>query len=295
MNLTLLYRGPLASCNYTCGYCPFAKREDDKSALENDRLALERLRDWVEEQREHRITLFFTPWGEALVRPWYREAITRLSAAEAVEKIVVQTNLSTPMKWVENCQVDKLRIWATYHPGQCRRERFVAACRALQVRGVRMSVGTVGIDRHRDEIAALRTELPPELYLWVNAWNDNPGQYDAAARHWYAQIDPLFSVTCQNHASLGHDCRAGHDVLSVAGDGTLRRCHFIDAPIGNLYEPGFWRKLRLSPCTNNHCNCYIGYVHLPHLGFDNHYGAGLIERIPCSINGKADVVGVPQG
>ena len=26
MNLSILYRGPLSSCNYACGYCPFAKR-----------------------------------------------------------------------------------------------------------------------------------------------------------------------------------------------------------------------------------------------------------------------------
>ncbi|MEN8446791.1 MAG: radical SAM protein, partial [Cyanobacteria bacterium J06555_13] len=27
MNLSILYRGPLLSCNYGCEYCPFAKRQ----------------------------------------------------------------------------------------------------------------------------------------------------------------------------------------------------------------------------------------------------------------------------
>lgn len=282
MKLTLLYRGPLASCNYTCAYCPFAKQEDDKAALDADRAALERLREWLEQQRQHRFNIFFTPWGEALIRPWYRQAIIRLSRAEAIDKIVVQTNLSAPMKWIEECRPEPLRLWATYHPGQCRRDRFVAACKELLARGVRMSVGTVGIDQHRDEIAALRKELPPELYVWVNTYNDDPGQYDEEAIRWYARIDPLFPVTSRNHASHGCPCRAGHQVVSVSGDGTLRRCHFIDTPIGNLYEPGFERNLRESACTNSRCNCYIGYVHLPHLGLGKFYGDGLLERIPVA-------------
>ena len=38
MNLSILYRGPLASCNYDCPYCPFAKRRDDPAALRADRV-----------------------------------------------------------------------------------------------------------------------------------------------------------------------------------------------------------------------------------------------------------------
>jgi len=280
MKLTLLYRGPLASCNYSCDYCPFAKRHDDREALEQDRQALARLGDWIAQQTSHRITLFFTPWGEALVRPWYREAIVRLSHTDSIDKIVVQTNLSAPMGWVTDCDTSRLRIWATFHPGECRREKFVAACKGLLAQGVRMSVGVVGIDEQREEIAVLRRELPPEIYIWVNAHDDEPARYDDAARQWYAQIDPLFPVTCRNHDSLGMPCEAGHSVLSVAGDGTLRRCHFIQEPIGNLYQPGFEERLRPSACTNASCNCYIGYVHMPHLGLAQHYGDGMLERIP---------------
>lgn len=280
MNLTLLYRGPLASCNYACGYCPFATREDDRAALAEDRAALERLCDWAGRQQAHRLALFFTPWGEALIRPWYREAIARLSRLDCVDKIVVQTNLSAPMRWVEECRRDKLRIWATYHPGQCRRARFVEACKSLHDLGVQLSAGMVGLDAQREEIAALRRELPPEIYLWINAHDDEPGRYDEASVRWYAQVDPLFPVTCRDHESLGRACHAGHTVLSVAGDGTLRRCHFIGAPIGNLYQPGFERNLAPAPCTNARCNCYIGYVHLPHLGLEEIYGAGLLERNP---------------
>ena len=33
MNFSILYRGPLASCNYDCPYCPFAKRRDSRAQL----------------------------------------------------------------------------------------------------------------------------------------------------------------------------------------------------------------------------------------------------------------------
>src|SRR5690606_35932586 len=35
--LTLLYRGPLASCDYDCAYCPFDKRRDSPERLRADR------------------------------------------------------------------------------------------------------------------------------------------------------------------------------------------------------------------------------------------------------------------
>ena len=40
VDLSLLYRGPLASCNYDCPYCPFAKRRDSPQLLRADRAAL---------------------------------------------------------------------------------------------------------------------------------------------------------------------------------------------------------------------------------------------------------------
>lgn len=61
-HLTILYRGPLASCDYDCPYCPFAKRRDTPEQLRADRAALERFTRWVAECG-HRISVLFTPWG----------------------------------------------------------------------------------------------------------------------------------------------------------------------------------------------------------------------------------------
>jgi hypothetical protein len=38
--LTVLYRGPLSSCNYGCEYCPFAKRHETKEQHAHDGDAL---------------------------------------------------------------------------------------------------------------------------------------------------------------------------------------------------------------------------------------------------------------
>ena len=93
--LSLLYRGPLASCNYDCPYCPFAKRRDSPEQLRADRAALSRFADWcVANPGHHRLSVLFTPWGEGLTRRWYAEAIAALSALPHVDTVAIQTNLA---------------------------------------------------------------------------------------------------------------------------------------------------------------------------------------------------------
>ena len=75
-------------------------------------------------------------------------------------------------------------------------------------------------------------------------------------------IDPLFRVSVKPHASRGKPCRCGHTVIAVDGEGTMRRCHFIREPVGNIYQPDFDQSLSETPCTNETCGCHIGYVHL---------------------------------
>ena len=54
---------------------------------------------------------------------------------------------------------------------------------SLPVSRARFSVGVVGLKEHVAEIAALRAELPPAVYLWVNAYKREPDYYppDVAA------------------------------------------------------------------------------------------------------------------
>ncbi|TDB88773.1 radical SAM protein [Actinomadura sp. KC216] len=277
-HLTILYRGPLASCDYDCPYCPFAKRRDTPEQLRADRAALERFTTWVTAQ-EHRISVLFTPWGEGLVRSWYRRALVGLSHLPHVERVAIQTNLSHRVSWTSDADLTRLALWATYHPGQVPYDRFISKCRDLTARGVRYSVGIVGLPEHLDAARRLRADLPTSTYLWVNAAEGRTYE-DAEADAWTA-LDPLFPVSRRPHASRDLPCRTGDTVVSVDGDGTVRRCHFVPTVLGNLYDGTFRDALAPRPCPLDTCDCHIGYVHLEPLGLYDTFAGGVLERIPA--------------
>lgn len=283
LNLSILYRGPLSSCNYGCEYCPFAKRSETPAQLAVDRKALERFVNWVATRHADQIGILFTPWGEALIHPWYQQAMARLSHLPQVVKVSIQTNLSCRLDWVERCDKQKLGLWTTYHPKEVDRDRFVNQCWELDRRGVRFSVGIVGLKEYLAEAQVLRQELPPHIYLWVNAYKRQPNYYSSSEIEHFEAIDPLFPINNQIYLSLGKSCRAGDSAIAVDGDGTMRRCHFIPNVIGNIYAPDFEQNLIPSPCTNQTCRCHIGYVHMPELGLYEVFGAGVLERIPEKI------------
>ncbi len=276
-HLTILYRGPLASCDYDCAYCPFAKRRDSPEQLRADRAALERFVDWVRAQR-HGVSVLFTPWGEALVRSWYRRALVELSRLPHVGRAAIQTNLSHRINWTSDADLDRLALWTTYHPSQVPHERFVGRCRELVDRGVRFSAGVVGQPEHLSAAIRLRADLPADIYLWVNAAEGHT-YTDAEAAAWTA-IDPLFDHSRTPHPSRGLPCRTGVTVVSVDGDGTVRRCHFVPTVLGNLYDDSFRAALRPRGCPLDRCDCHIGYVHLEPLGLHDTFAGGILERIP---------------
>ncbi|MBX7220867.1 MAG: STM4011 family radical SAM protein [Blastocatellia bacterium] len=280
MNLSILYRGPLASCNYGCEYCPFAKHQESAAEHAADGVALNRFLEWLETRTTDRLSIFFTPWGEALIRKRYQAAMVRLSHLPQIAKVAIQTNLSGPLGWIDRAERSRLGIWATYHPGETSRSRFLGKCRELDRRSVRYSVGVVGLKEHLAEIEALRHALPAHVYLWVNAYKRQPDYYSQAELEFLETIDPLFPLNNQYHNSFGRACRAGHSVISVDGTGTMRRCHFIPEPIGNLYQSDFAAGLRERPCPNATCGCHIGYVHLDELKLYDVFGTGVLERVP---------------
>lgn len=283
LNLKILYRGPLSSCNYGCDYCPFAKRRETDAQHAADEVALERFVSWVESRRDDTISVFFTPWGEALVRTRYQKALVRLTKLSNVAKAAIQTNGSCRFDWAEECDKAKLGLWVTYHPTQTSRSKFLARCDEMHSRGLRFSVGVVGLKEHFDEIEALRAALPDDVYLWVNAFKRIENYYSATDTDFLTAIDGLFPLNNQYHPSQGHACHTGESVISVDGDGTIRRCHFVKTPLGNLYEPNFEALLKPRPCENERCGCHIGYVHMPELGLHTTFGEGVLERIPLSI------------
>lgn len=281
--LAILYRGPLTSCDADCDYCPFAKRRDTPQTLAADRAALERFVGWVREnpQGHARIDVLFTPWGEALTRSWYRRAMVELSHLPHLGRVAVQTNLRARLEWLAAAAAQRVGIWATYHPGQIPRDRFVAQCRRLEELGIEHSAGIVGLEAHLEEARALRRALPRGTYLWVNA-ADGVSYTDVEIERW-SQIDPLFGAGVGAYPSRGQACRAGDTVVSVDGDGTVLPCHFDARALGNLYRGDYLTALGTGTCGLDACDCHIGYVHLPSTRMYEVYGGtdrGALHRVP---------------
>ncbi|MFJ1672438.1 STM4011 family radical SAM protein [Streptomyces bottropensis] len=278
MDLTILYRGPLASCDYDCPYCPFAKRRDSTDRLRADRAALDRFTTWAREQTGDRLSVLFTPWGEGLVRSWYREALVGLSHEPHIDRVAIQTNLSCRTEWLARADRDTVALWCTYHPGQTPYERFLDKTRRLAGMGIRFSVGVVGLPEHLEDARRLRGELPQEVYLWVNAAEGHTYTDEEAAV--WSGLDPLFPFSRHPHRSAGRACRTGSTVVSVDGAGTVRRCHFVKAELGNLYDGSFRAALAPRPCPLSVCDCHIGYVHLETLPLYDVFAGGVLERVP---------------
>lgn len=278
MSWSVYYRGSLSSCNYSCGYCPFAKTRNTRAELARDRAQLERFCAWTAEQPRG-LGILLTPWGEALGHRYYRRALVQLSQQSNLRTVAIQTNLSAPLEDLRPAS-RRLSLWATYHPGQTRLQRFLAQCARLDDMGLRYSVGVVGLKEHFADLLRLRQALARERYLWVNAYKREPDYYSSQDIEFLKGLDPYFSYNLHRYPSLDSACRAGHTSFAVDGEGNLRRCHFVGEVLGNIYQPDFQRHLRPRLCPNASCGCYIGYVHRPQLQLERIFGEGLLERMP---------------
>lgn len=279
MTLSILYRGPLSSCNYSCNYCPFAKRKDSRETLERDAAQLARFVTFVQEHADIQFKILFTPWGEALIRKYYQEAMVTLSLLPNVERVAIQTNLSCKLGWLKKADKTKLALWTTYHPGETSRTAFLEQCRQLDVMEVSYSVGVVGFKEAITEIEHLRAALPPERYLWINAQKKQADYYTAEETATLLSIDPYVVNNMIHYDSYGKACKTGHTVISLDGDGNMFRCHFIKEKIGNIYQQDFREALFPRTCTNATCGCHIGYVHMDDLKLYALYQGRELERI----------------
>lgn len=282
MSITrILYRGSLSSCNYACGYCPFAKTTNTREELDHDRSQLDRFVDWVSSNARP-IGIFITPWGEAIIHRYYREAMVRLSWMDHVKRVVIQTNLSGHIDDLGEGQTDRLAIWATFHPGETEVASFLKRCEKLQSLGIRYSVGVVGFREHFDTIAELRRRLASDVYLWINVPKSSGISYSDDEFAFLSSIDPYVGWNAERWSSHGKPCRTGLTSFTVDGDGDVRRCHFVDKVMGNIYCNNIWMHLRREACPNATCGCHIGYVHRDDFALDRIFGDNILERIPVS-------------
>ncbi|MBD2863061.1 STM4011 family radical SAM protein [Paenibacillus oceani] len=281
MKATLYFRGSLTSCNYDCPYCPFSKNVDTRATLARDRDHVMQFVDWVRGRAGEgdRLSVFFNPYGEALIHRWYREAITELSHLDHIEKVAIQTNLSAKLDWTEKLNRDKAAFWVTYHPGQTKEADFLAQCLELHRRNIPFSVGSVGVRSAFGAIRSLRRALLDDVYLWVNAYKDKKDYYSDEDLIFLRAIDPLFDYNVSDYDSMGKPCETGHSVFYVQGPGIVKRCYKDRQVIGHLYRDGLEGLSKRRACGMKCCDCYIGYIHMPELKLDRVYGDKLLERI----------------
>lgn len=288
---SFLYRGTLASCNYRCPYCPFAKRRDSRATLARDARELARFVDWIAARGDVQpppppADILFTPWGEALTRRPYQAALIRLSHLPGVARVAIQTNLSRAPRWLGAAQADKISLWCTYHPGETALPGFLQRLAVADAQGARYSVGMVALPEHFAAIAALRQALPPQIYLWLNPYqrpgSDRPQTeiYRPQDIAWLTGIDPWFGHALRPRPSRNAPCRAGESAWSVTASGHLRPCHFRSEDLGPLPPPGHPMPPDPGPCNQDHCDCYIGYILRRDHPQATHFGLGALGRVP---------------
>lgn len=279
MKWNILYRGSLSSCNYECSYCPFAKTKNTREELLDDKNKLLRFENWVNKQSLHQISILFTPWGEGLIRKYYQEVMDRLSHQTIVQKVAIQTNLSSTLDWMQEVNKKTFALWTTYHPTQTSLDNFLERCENLSRMGIQYSVGMVGLKEDFLQIEEMRKRLPSSVYFWINAYKREKDYYTKEDHQFLNQIDPYFHFNAVKHPSYNEACKAGYSSFSIDSNGDVSRCHFIKNKLGNIYEMPLEDMIKKTPCSNETCGCFIGYINLEKLNLEEVYGSKILERI----------------
>lgn len=278
------YRGSLRSCNYHCSYCPFSKSKGDSGLkLENDERGLIRFVDKILEFEGENSGVMITPYGEALVHPYYIREMARLSRGRWVEQVGCQSNFSfNPRRLVQMYRdfggdIGKLRLWGTFHPEMVSVKEFADKCFKLKFEssanfqipldagrhasyaarneGVKFCVGAVGVPENIYFIRELKSMLPEGVYLWINRMDGMKRPYSQEEISEFLKIDPYFSVELSENLCDKEACR---DSFFVEADGEMRHCALSGESIGNLYKAEIPENKK-NPCKRKRCSCYIAY------------------------------------
>ena len=276
----LYYRGQLRSCNYSCGYCPFSKHKISQRELLQDAEALKRFTVFLTQGRVGCVSVLMTPYGEALIHDYYWRALAQLTASPFILAAGCQTNLSFAVEDMleifQQCggQIERLRLWCTFHGAMTTVEDFAEQCRRLTECGIAYSVGAVGEPSQLAQLKKLRASLPEEIYLWINRMEGLKRAYTPEQREAFKAIDPYFDLELSGPSADMNRCSGGRQSLLVRGDGQCLACHISGVKLGNLYT-GDWREQGAQTnCRAKRCHCQLAYsnrVDIPELAFfDTH-------------------------
>ncbi len=270
----ITYRGMLRSCNYSCSYCPFAKRKYSKTESQKDQESLATFFHEIE-QRKEEVSILIAPYGEAMIHKYYQETLIRFSQLNQVKQIGIQTNGSFSIEeftfLVEKLGgvAAKIHFWISFHPEMIEQKSFVEKVREIS-KNFPLCVGVVGEEKKLPEIVKLRREIPDKIYLWINRMDGMKGNYQPETIEQFLAIDPMFSWELKTwKAQTCHCIGQGGEALHgfYQGKGSLASCiRHLDST---------------ARCKGNQCNCYLSYSHLNHFRqAQNFFGIGAHLRIP---------------
>lgn len=260
----ILYRGSLKSCNYDCSYCPFSKHQSGQRELQQDRKAWFR---FVESMvgavaSDDYRAFMLTPYGEALIYPWYWEGLAKLSRTEKLEVVGAQTNLSFSLKdsldyFEKNGgKIEKLRLWASFHPEMISPENFAEKCIQVWRSGITVCAGAVGKPENLKWIQKLRSLLPKGIYLWINKMDGLRRDYTEAEKTAFLEMDPYF---WQELIPVPAEEKQCQERLFVESDGRQRICNIGRVVEGNWYDDKRGEDGISLRCNRKFCSCYLAY------------------------------------
>ncbi len=289
----IFYRGLLKSCNYSCEYCPFSKHISLKE-LNGDKAALDRFIEFVESARLNIGAILFVPYGEALIHKYYWENMALLSKCNEIEVIGCQTNLSFPVHKMLDVfknlsgNIEKLRLWCTFHPIMVSKETFIEQCNLLIQNKVLFSVGAVGVPENIERLKEFRKNLPSSIYFWINPMDGLGRKYTEEEIETFCEMDPFFIYNLRLKKSKPQYCNGcnGHSMF-VNYKGDITPCNISRKKIGNLYDEDidklFFQKEEVINCGKKECSCFLSYCNrtdFKELMFYGKYPAFRIPEIP---------------
>ena len=280
MTKDIFFRGDIDFCNYSCSYCPFAKKTQSIDKIQKEEENLKKLFFYVKNMDED-ANIMITPYGEALIHPIYQVFIARLSTLDNVRKIGIQTNLSVDTKNListleENkAYFSKIMIWATFHSQFTDIKQFCNKANQLS-KLISISCGIVANRKNFEEIKNLRQGLRPDVYLWINAMDKIKNKFTEDEISSLSHIDPFFAYEFYEKRIDFKKSRS--DDFSI--------CQSYDKIYADSYKYSsscfFKKKKAISSSCNNHkiCDCYLGYSNFEDNYLSRFFGENIIFRIP---------------
>lgn len=256
----IYYRGSLNFCNYSCPYCPFAKKKYSERQVCRDRQEWFRFVEYITNSGFDG-AVQVVPYGEALIHDYYWQGLAQLSRCGRIRAVGAQSNFSfsvermTAMFTEYEGDREKLRLWGTFHPGMVSLDSFLTVCEQLRESGIRFCVGGVGVPENLGVLRELRRRLDDGIYMWINKMDGLGRRYGGEEIRAFCSLDPYFPLELQYFRT---DASACSESVMIRGDGSIHPCGICRQKMGSLYVEGLERTAG-KVCTRRICDCFLAY------------------------------------